>query len=100
MGVSVPAHTQVVDQGERPVGQVADNVSIRGTVLDSALRKPIRFATIALLNSIIDTPIGGTTTDSSGRFSFLHIEPGTYRLQLSFVGYENRTSTLIVVSAP
>jgi len=98
MGMSLSAHAQVVEPGEKPAGQVVNNASIRGTVLDSALRKPVEFATIALLNSTTDTPIRGTTTDSNGQFSFLQIESGMYRLQLSFVGYENRTSTLIVVS--
>lgn len=72
--------------------------SISGVVLDSIGQKPVEFATVGLFNAITNEPNTGLTTDANGQFSFQNVAPGTYRLRISYVGYENRTSNTVVIN--
>ncbi|MFC5411855.1 TonB-dependent receptor domain-containing protein [Larkinella bovis] len=65
------------------------NGKITGTLVDSTTKKPVEFATIALLNSQTGKPIDGTTSDEKGKFTLSKLLPGEYRLQASFLGYKN-----------
>ncbi|MDO7850000.1 TonB-dependent receptor domain-containing protein [Hymenobacter convexus] len=69
---------------------------LSGTVLDGTTKKPVEFATVALLPATGDTPIDGTVADEKGRFSLRGLVPGTYRLQLSFLGYAALTRDVTV----
>ena len=62
---------------------------ISGVVLDAASKKPVGFATVALLPATGDKPVDGTVADEKGRFSLKGLAAGEYRLQLSFIGYGN-----------
>ena len=55
---------------------------VRGRVTDGATKSAIPGATIVVANSNI-----GATTDANGDYS-LKVNPGTYTLRVSFVGYE------------
>ncbi|MCY7356241.1 MAG: TonB-dependent receptor, partial [Rudanella sp.] len=75
-----------------------DSSNISGSVVDSVSRKPVEFATIALLGLSNSTPIAGDLTDATGRFSFNKVAPGRYRLRITFIGYEDRTSDALVLT--
>ncbi|RRB04038.1 TonB-dependent receptor domain-containing protein [Larkinella rosea] len=64
---------------------------ISGTVMDATQHKPVEFATVALLNPKTEKIIGGTTTGESGKFTISGVDAGTYRVVISFIGYENKT---------
>ncbi|MFD1142380.1 TonB-dependent receptor domain-containing protein [Larkinella insperata] len=64
---------------------------ISGTVMDAAQNKPVEFATVALLNPKTEKIIGGTTTSESGKFTISGVDEGTYRIVISFIGFENKT---------
>ncbi len=66
--------------------------------MDAALNKPVEFATVALLNPLTDKPIGGTTTDEQGRFTISNVRAGTYRIGISFMGYESKTINNVTVN--
>ncbi|QJD77420.1 TonB-dependent receptor domain-containing protein [Spirosoma rhododendri] len=70
---------------------------LSGTVIDSTARKPVSFATVALLKSTTITT--GTTTDEQGRFSFTDVTPGSYTLTVSFVGYRTTTRPGVTITA-
>ena len=42
--------------------------------------------------------VAGTVTNDEGRFSIANVKPGNYRLQISFMGFENREQPLFVGS--
>ncbi|UOQ65747.1 carboxypeptidase-like regulatory domain-containing protein [Hymenobacter volaticus] len=69
---------------------------VTGTVLDAATKKPVQFATVALLPATGETPIDGTACDERGRFALKGLAPGAYRVQISFLGYGNRTENVTV----
>lgn len=61
---------------------------ISGTVIDSSNNQPVEFATIALTNPTDDKPIDGSVCDGKGKFTINKIANGTYKVVISFIGFE------------
>jgi outer membrane receptor protein involved in Fe transport len=57
---------------------------IAGTITDKALKDPLIGANIVVLGTSL-----GAAADVNGQFTILYVPPGTYRVQISFVGYES-----------
>ena len=69
--------------------------SIVGKLTDKDFNNdPLPFA-----NIVIDGTSTGTTSDFDGLYSFEDLDPGSYTLVFSFVGYETVTIADIVVEA-
>lgn len=64
------------------------NGKITGTVLDSASKQPVEFATVALLDKNTSKPIDGTISNDKGQFTIGKVAAGTYKISVSFVGYQ------------
>jgi hypothetical protein len=74
--------------------------TLTGAVLDSVNRQPVAYATVVLLpNALVDKPLTGTTTDAQGLFTFTKLAAGTFRLQVSFVGYRTYLQTVTITTA-
>lgn len=63
---------------------------ITGTITDAASKEVVEFATIALVTSDGKT-IDGAVADMKGKFTLNKIAPGSYKLVVSFVGYETKS---------
>ncbi|WP_324677141.1 outer membrane beta-barrel family protein [Hymenobacter sp. GOD-10R] len=61
---------------------------LTGTVLDAATKKPVPFATVALLNVATGKAVDGTVCDDDGKLTLSSIAPGSYTAQVSFLGYK------------
>ncbi|WP_188500006.1 TonB-dependent receptor domain-containing protein [Pontibacter amylolyticus] len=72
---------------------------ISGTLSDSLTGKPIEYATVALLQSGNTQALQSALTDANGRFSFTAVAPGNYQLAISFLGYQKKFMSQVVVSA-
>lgn len=72
---------------------------ISGTVIDSATRLPVGYASIGLEQSVTKKEVNGTTTDENGSFVLSNIPEGTYRLVVYFVGYQTGYKNNLVISA-
>lgn len=70
--------------------------TVRGTIVDTDSKLPLIGAQIAIPGT---DPLMGTTTDMDGKFRFENISLGRISLQLSYLGYENKTLSNIVVNA-
>ncbi|MEW7280992.1 TonB-dependent receptor [Aquimarina sp. 2201CG1-2-11] len=69
--------------------------SVTGTLLDKdAGDQPLPFA-----NVLVKGTTKGTTTDFDGLYTIENLEPGTYTLEFSFVGYETKDVENVVVKA-
>lgn len=64
---------------------------IVGVAKDSNTGEPIAYATAALYASGSDTNIAGGVADGDGKFFITGMDPGTYDLKVSFLGYETIT---------
>jgi outer membrane receptor protein involved in Fe transport len=63
-----------------------------GSVLDEQTGEPLIGAGLLLLGTSL-----GASTDLDGRFALEGVEPGSYDLRASFVGYESKVVTSVVV---
>lgn len=74
------------------VGQTLPGINVAGSLIDSVTAKPIALATVSLFER--SKKVAATTTDSTGNFLMNDIGPGSYTLELSYVGYRLKTFPL------
>jgi outer membrane receptor protein involved in Fe transport len=67
------------------------NAKITGYALDSTMRKAVEFANVALYETSSGKLVDGTVADEKGKFTLTRLVPGTYRLLVTFLGYNTRT---------
>lgn len=72
---------------------MSQNGTIRGTVIDDETGETIIGANVAILN-----PLQGTSTDLDGKFS-ISIAPGSYKIQVSFISYQNIIVDEVIVKS-
>lgn len=77
-------------------GMIAQT-TIEGKVKDAKSGEPILLATIALYRGGV--LITGTDTDFDGNYFLTDIQPGTYEMEASYVGYAAQRQTGIVINA-
>lgn len=70
--------------------------TVRGTLIDNDSKLPLTGATVILPGT---DPLIGTVTDLNGNFKFKNIPIGRITLKLSYLGYEAKTITDIVVNS-
>lgn len=63
---------------------------ITATVIDSATKKPVEYATIALGKTGQTKSINGSLADGKGFFKIENVKAGKYRLTVSFIGYHTK----------
>ncbi len=63
---------------------------ISGIIIDSLTQKPVDYATISLGRSGSTKTTNGSLTDEKGYFKIDNISPGSYRLTIGFLGYQNK----------
>lgn len=69
--------------------------TVRGTIIDKISKIGLPGATVVIVNS---EPLLGATTDADGNFRINNVPIGTQVLKISFVGYKDVTSNLVVNS--
>ena len=79
--------------------QTQKPVAISGTIFESSTKSPLEFASVSLLTVKDSTLIKGGITNSKGAFSFNSVIPGTYKLRLSFLGYNTIRKIVTIQSA-
>ena len=74
------------------------SVTISGMVKDKADKSAIPYVNIVVKKEKDSTFVAGTVTNDEGRFSIADIRPGNYRLEISFMGFEDMEQLLFVGS--
>ena len=77
--------------------QAQSKASIQGTVND-APGKPFDYATVSLCKSNDSTLVKSNFTENDGKFVFSNVNPGSYRISVTAMGFEKYRSAEIVVS--
>lgn len=65
---------------------------IEGAVIDESTKQPLVGANILVVNTTL-----GTTTDLEGKFSLNKIPPGSYNLEIRFIGYKSSMKSDVIV---
>jgi len=68
---------------------------IQGTVVEQENKAPVPFATIALIKN--DKVLAGTDTDFDGKYIFKEVSPGTYDMEVSFLGFDTQKTVGVIV---
>jgi len=66
--------------------QTIAQTSLSGKVTDEETDEPILFGTVSLFKD--GSLVTGTDTDLDGNYNFPNIDPGTYDVEVSYVGYQ------------
>ncbi|HEY2722191.1 MAG TPA: carboxypeptidase-like regulatory domain-containing protein, partial [Chitinophagaceae bacterium] len=72
--------------------------SIKGRLMDTTARHPLPGATISIINSSDSSLVSYTLSDKQGIFEIKDIDPGNYRLIISFEGYENFSKRISIIA--
>ena len=75
---------------------LAQQLSLRGKVLDSSTNKPLVAANVIIVNSSNLKSLG-TTTDPNGKFEFTDITTGKYTLTISYLSYKTHKESIDIV---
>ena len=71
--------------------------TLKGKVMDLDAGEPLPFASIVLF--LNGNQVSGTNSDFDGNYTIKPIQPGSYDVLLSFVGYQSQKITGVVISA-
>ncbi|MCB2221376.1 MAG: carboxypeptidase-like regulatory domain-containing protein [Bacteroidetes bacterium] len=71
--------------------------TLKGKILDKETREPIPFANVVL--EVGGTMAGGATSDFDGNYIIKPIQPGTYDLKATYVGYKTVLVTGMVINS-
>lgn len=80
-----------MQRGPSTVGKIS------GVLLDSLTKAPLEFSTVVLTDAT-GKELDGVITDEKGEFRFQNIKTGSYKLQVSFLGYEGKTIDNVVTT--
>src|SRR5713101_4915941 len=76
------------------VTALAGNGKITGRVTDATSKEPLIGASVLVVGTTL-----GSSTDIDGKFVILSVPPGEYSLKVSYVGYQELTTTGVRVSS-
>lgn len=76
----------------------SQNGSVNGRVVDLSTKKPVDFATVAIMSSDSGEAVKSGQTNSDGVFNLTNLPPGAYILKITFVGYQPFSKEGIVLS--
>ena len=65
---------------------------VKGRVIDAETKATIEYANILLYNLPDTIPPHITSTDSKGEFNFKNLQPGDYKVNVSFIGFTSFTT--------
>ncbi len=73
---------------------------VYGKVVDSKTKKPIEYASVAIIWYSKDSVIAGQVTKGNGDFAFENMAFGAYKIRISFIGYKTYEEKLYVNMNP
>ncbi|HNP66440.1 MAG TPA: TonB-dependent receptor [Aequorivita sp.] len=72
---------------------MAQDFSVSGNVLDTN-NAPLSFVNVLVYENEGENPLKGSTTDEDGSFVLKNLEAGTYIINFSYIGFEDKQQTI------
>jgi len=69
----------------------------KGTLTGTVTDKDLNNEALPFANVLVKGTTNGITTDENGKYTFV-LEPGSYVIEFSFLGYETQTENVTIVS--
>jgi len=76
-----------------------NGATLRGTVLDGETGEPFEAVQVEVVRADTGERVDGGSTDLRGQFSFAGLEPGSYRVRASFIGYSEGESDSVEINS-
>lgn len=74
------------------VAQVKTNhSSVSGKIFDSSTKQPLQYSTVSLIDKATGKTVNGSIADEHGSFSIVNLAFGSYKVSVTFLGYEEKT---------
>jgi outer membrane receptor protein involved in Fe transport len=70
---------------------------VTGQVIDATSKAPIEYASIAVYSTIDSSLVTGTITNTEGVFNLKDLKPGSYYVQVNFIGFEKGQSPIFTL---
>lgn len=86
--------TLLFAQTKTAVTPAVSNITVKGTIIDSAVNKPMGYVTVALQDAATKAPVKSTLAKDDGSFELKAPEGKTYQLVAVFIGYATKTITV------
>jgi outer membrane receptor for ferrienterochelin and colicin len=71
--------------------------TLKGEIMDLDASEPLPFASVVLF--LNGNQVSGTNTDFDGKYTIKPVQPGTYDVLFSFVGYQSQRVTGVKITA-
>ena len=71
--------------------------TLKGEIMDLDASDPLPFASVVLF--LNGNQVSGTNTDFDGKYTIKPVQPGTYDVLISFVGYQSQKITGVKITA-
>jgi len=82
--------------GNKPVEPDKEGI-VKGKVYDIKSKQPVEYATVAVYSSVDNSVVTGTISDQNGEFRIKGLQPGSFYIVVSFMGYaDNRFDDIII----
>jgi len=75
---------------------IKGTATVDGLLIDTTSKKPIEFATIALIDATSNQTLDGSIADEKGAFIIKNIASGSYILEFEFLGYSKKRMNLTI----
>jgi len=84
--------------GGRPAAAASTRSAGRlsGIVTEAATGKPVSYATVNVINPSTNSPVNGGVAGDDGKFVLPGIPAGTYRVEVSFLGYTTQSRSVTI----
>lgn len=67
--------------------QTNTGITVNGTITEEGTKKPLSFATVALVTVRDSSLVSGAISNANGGFVLKNVPAGTFKLKITFIGY-------------